>query len=579
MAQFITKLPIGAKIKFGRHSVNGETPQDIIWLVVDKSTGNYVTLITQQIIDLRAVDAAEANNSLQERKNWGNNYYPVSNIHRWLNSAEPAGQWYGSGAHSADAAPTSLTTTGKTAYADRPGFLYYFTPDEQNGIWTTTIRCARPDDDGGGSVDIETQVFLPSLGELLGEVENNTEVEEGGIWEYFLTLGHAQATLSQQAATYSLCRDFYANDPCRYWARTPNAGSGYVTSVIRTSGEAGDEATVKMGEFGVRPALSLDTMVKVSDTTDSDGCYTCVWNAPPNTPTISVSTNPIYAGKQFSIQCSGTDPNAGDSLKYEIGEWNESNNTWSVIKSWSSESSVSRVIPDGTKNTVRYRVRTRDSSNADSEYAYTPVITVVNDSAPVISGIATNLGVKNGEFAVTYKVEDANNDEIMVTESISAIGVIRSYLVTLGNTNTLLISGETWLKIPNGTHTITITAKPTDSTKKSATVTATFAKSVDSCSIQNSNPMAASAMPTRIKVNISKNIPPEATMKVEVCNNGYDSSPTWEDATSSVTSALVHLFSNTTKTASKWGVKIRVTINRNGGSGACYITSIGGNFE
>ena len=197
----------------------------------------------------------------------------------------------------------------------------------------------------------------------------------------------------------------------------------------------------------------------------------------------------------------------------------------------------------------------------------------------MISGIATNLGVKNSGFTLTYKVEDANNDEIMVTESISAIGVIRSYLVTLGNTNTLPISGETWLKIPNGTHTITITAKPTDSTKKSATVTATFTKSVDSCSIQNINPMAASAMPTRIKVNISKNIPPEATMKVEVCNNGYDSSPTWEDATSSVTSALVHLFSNTTKTASKWGVLIRVTINRNGGSGACYITSIGGNFE
>ena len=314
MAQFINNLPIGAKIKFGRHSVNGETPQDIIWLGVDKSTGNYVTLLTQQIIDLRAVDAAEANNSNSNRRAWGNNFYPVSNIHCWLNSAEGAGQWFGSGLHNADAAPTSLTTTSGTPYADRPGFLHYFTPAEQNGIWTTTIRCARPDSDGGGSVDVETQVFLPSLMELKGEAEN--DIEEGSMWEYFLIDGNwATATVSQQAATNSLCSTRYSpNGSCRYWLRTPITGGDYMAQLIRTSGESGDSATVKMGEFGVRPALSLDTVVKVSDTTDSDGCYTCVWNVPPNTPTISVSANPIYAGKQFSIQCSGTDPNAGDSL-------------------------------------------------------------------------------------------------------------------------------------------------------------------------------------------------------------------------------------------------------------------------
>ena len=68
-------------------------------------------------------------------------------------------------------------------------------------------------------------------------------------------------------------------------------------------------------------------------------------------------------------------------------------------------------------------------------------------------------------------------------------------------------------------------------------------------------------------------------MKVEACNNGFDASPAWEDITDSVTSGLTHVFANTIKTASEWGVNIRVTVDRNGSEGACYITEIGGNFE
>ena len=109
--------------------------------------------------------------------------------------------------------------------------------------------------------------------------------------------------------------------------------------------------------------------------------------------------------------------------------------------------------------------------------------------------------------------------------------------------------------------------------------TYTFVKAVTSFTVQRAIAIEASAMPTRIKVSVMRTLPPEATFKVEVCNNGFDPNPTWEDATSSVTSELVHVFNNKTKANAKWGVNIRVTVNRNNGSGACYITSIGGNFE
>ena len=62
-------------------------------------------------------------------------------------------------------------------------------------------------------------------------------------------------------------------------------------------------------------------------------------------------------------------------------------------------------------------------------------------------------------------------------------------------------------------------------------------------------------------------------------NNGFDTSPTWEDATTSVTGGLVHVFENTTKTGAAWGVIIKVVVTRGEGEGACYVSQIGGNFE
>jgi hypothetical protein len=83
---------------------------------------------------------------------------------------------------------------------------------------------------------------------------------------------------------------------------------------------------------------------------------------------------------------------------------------------------------------------------------------------------------------------------------------------------------------------------------------------------------------------VTRNIPSAATFKVEVCNNGFDASPIWEDATDAVQSGLVHVFANTKcdtmqNGLQKWGVLVRVTVARNGATGACYVSAIGGNFE
>ena len=193
----------------------------------------------------------------------------------------------------------------------------------------------------------------------------------------------------------------------------------------------------------------------------------------------------------------------------------------------------------------------------------------------VLSELCGNLGIKSDGFSQTYSVTDAEGDSVTVVEAVDGVQV-RSYVVTLENTNTFMVTGVTWLRLTNGTHSMTITA--TDTFGNSSVRTYTFTKQVTSFSVQT-KPMESSSMPKRIAISVTKDIPAISTFTVEVCNNANDGTPKWEDATSSVTGELVHVFSNTSKSADSWAVAIRVTVDRNGGEGACYISARGGNFE
>ena len=153
---------------------------------------------------------------------------------------------------------------------------------------------------------------------------------------------------------------------------------------------------------------------------------------------------------------------------------------------------------------------------------------------------------------------------------------LRSYTVTLGQTNTLTIGSEAWLKVVNGSHTLKIVA--TDAKDASVTRTLTFIKAVTSVEFEQTLAMEADAMPTKALVNIQGNFPAGCTLQVWICNNGNDASPTWEDITQKVRAGQKHYFTNKTKTAAAWGVKVKAKLLRGSATETCYIQSIGGNF-
>lgn len=577
MAQYLSNLAVGTKLKFGKYSVNGETPQDIIWLIVAKAhqstpayPNNSITLLAEKILDLRAFDALEPKNTTDtDRQTYGNNRYSVSNIDQWLNKDSADGEWY-TAVHSFDQAPDTSARVGdyNTQYTNHPGFLNAFTNEEKDAILTTTIRVAVPTVDGLAYEDISRRIFLPS-GTELGYGKENYQTE-GAAWGGSVQL--CGVTEQCFANTLSTSKPTSVDKNWYWWVRTPLATSSTNVRFQDVSYNL-KQAPAYRGSYGVRPACNLSSTLLVSDTTDSDGCYNVAWNIAPAAPvTLNVPTS-IIGGKITTISWSSAIDPDGDALSYVL-ECAYNGGDFTPIYSGVSTTYSHTVSSSNTS--IQYRVKAIDARGKGSSYTTSAVKNIIINNSPIISGTDASLGTKNKDFSQTYSVTDGDNDAVTVVEKIDGV-LIRSYAVSLGATNTFAVTGETWLALANGTHNMTVTA--TDEYGDSVVRTYTFTKSVTSLTIRNTAPMVASNMPTRIAVIVSRNIPAEAEFIVEVCNNGFDASPTWEDCTASVKSDLAYVFTNTTKTADSWGVSVRVTVNRNGAEGTCYISSIGGNFE
>ena len=282
MSQALSNLAIGSKVKFGSYSVNGEAAQPIVWTIVAKNhTGypsNSVTLHTSEIIDIRCIDEKEPNNSNSDRQKNGNGRYSVSNLDQWLNKDNAAGKWYVA-AHDADQAPDlDSTVERKRPYAERPGFLNAFTQVEKDAILSTTIQATGQNIDNSQYETIERKVFLPSYTEI--GLSNTYAPIEGSTWGYYTDNASRVAYLTQQSFDAIPGYVSTITSPVYWWLRTVIYDDiQFGNTQISATGSSAYTTPNNMG--GIRPALNLSNTLKVSDTTDTDGCYTFTWPSHP----------------------------------------------------------------------------------------------------------------------------------------------------------------------------------------------------------------------------------------------------------------------------------------------------------
>lgn len=214
------------------------------------------------------------------------------------------------------------------------------------------------------------------------------------------------------------------------------------------------------------------------------------------------------------------------------------------------------------------------SNSTDSDGAYT---IEWNQPPQITSSSGNNLGTKNGSFSVKYKVADPDEKGNLSVEEYLDDNKIRNFTASPGSEHSIKLEQSKYFELKNGDHELKVKVK--DSSGGDAQKTFKFNKNETEILFELDKPLDADDMPTKAMINWQGKVPKEATVTIEICNNGYDKNPTWEDVSEKVALKRKYFLSNKEKTADKWGLNVRVNIKRNGAKGDCYISSIGGNFE
>lgn len=296
-------------------------------------------------------------------------------------------------------------------------------------------------------------------------------------------------------------------------------------------------------------------------------------NAPSAPPSIAVP-NDVKGGSTLVISWTAASDSDGNLSGYILERSTDGGSAYTQVYKGNALTYTDTITKGWS--TVMYRVKAYDSYDAQSGYTTSTKRTVDNNTAPTITtSSAANLGTKSSGFTISYSVDDEDaGDTLTVTEKLDGT-TKRTYTATRKATNSFAVTGEYFQKITNGSHTLTVTV--TDG-KATVTKTFTFTKAVTAANITLAQPMEADAQITLCAITVGGLIPADAVFKVEVTNNGKDSSPVWEDATTEARNGRNHLFTNQTA-ANGFAFNFRITAERGASGESGYIASIQGGFQ
>lgn len=440
-------------------------------------------------------------------------------------------------------------------YDDEAGFLTGFSAQMLAAILNTTLTVAKASVDGGGSETVTDRVFLLSKAEVGLGAENG--VSEGSTLAMFSDNASRQCRPTAQAVSNSEYTNssLSASQPWWYWLRSPGASYSYDVRIVHSDG-ALNSGSAYSGGSGVRPALNLSSSILVSDSPDSDGAYTIVWNQAPTTPPSITVPDEVRSGKTAEISWAASVDPEGGAITYEL-ERSINSGAWTNVYTGSATSYDDTGV--GTSaNTVQWRVRAKDVNGAYSGYTSSTVKTVVHNVDPTISGTDTDLGTVTTPPSMAYTVDDQDtDDELTVVESLDGNEIRTIEDAVRNQTYTFALTEAQFAALSNGQHTMQV--KVTDTLGNSATRTTTFTRSVTGIEYIV-GPIETDAAAEKILVSLQYYAAAEDVV-VSVCNNAFDENPTWELATI----GLKHIFSNSTKTAATWGIGVKVQINKSAG--------------
>ena len=210
------------------------------------------------------------------------------------------------------------------------------------------------------------------------------------------------------------------------------------------------------------------------------------------------------------------------------------------------------------------------SDTADSDGVYE----IIWNTAPTMEDIPALGEQKITPFNILYSVNDIDGDSLTVTATLNGSAIYTKSNVSSGSTGNIQIT-KTMLDNYGvvGTNTVKVTVSDGIASVSKST---TFERNQTELIVQGSEIMSYDEMPIEMGVRLVANVPDGASMYVFCCNNGNDINPTWEDCTEETLNREMHTFTNTSKTADKWGVNIRIVIQKGTATEKATISGFGG---
>ena len=273
----------------------------------------------------------------------------------------------------------------------------------------------------------------------------------------------------------------------------------------------------------------------------------------------------------------GSSTDSDGNLSGYILEQQLNGGSWTQVYKGSARSKS--ITPQASWNTVAYRVKAYDTENAMSGYKTSTTVTVQHNSAPSIPKWCS----------VPDPVKGGTSIKITWPASTDPDGNLSGYILERK------FNSNSWTQIYKGANrsytdpipldkykTVTYRVKAYDTENAKSAYATSVTRTIQNSTVlkfQLKAPIESSKRARYGQEIMTYTIPSGATFKAEACNNGFDENPTWEDITEFVKKQKIFEFANKTKTASKWGYDIRVTVDRNGATGDCYFTRGNGFLE
>ena len=371
------------------------------------------------------------------------------------------------------------------------------------------------------------------------------------------------------------------------WTASSDAEKNLEGYIVERSTDGGNTWTQVFKGGGLKatflvPAGSETIMCRVK-AYDSEGLYSgyrnsaqvSVFNnhAPGAPASITVPENVLGGGTLAVTWEAATDADnnlSGYELERQVdgGDWAQ------VYKG--AGASYTDTITRGWQS-VNYRVRAYDTYNAYSAYTTGTAQPVNNNRPPVVTcdtPTGSDLGTRAEGFSFGYSATDPDGDPVTVTEDIDGT-TLRTFSAESGKAYTMEVTGETFMKLLNGSHALAITAGDGNAT---AIHRLTFTKEVTEASITLKEAFPADDKISICVLSVAGHIPADADYTVEVTNNANDDDPVWEDCTIEVKNGGNHIFTNETA-ENGFAFNFRVKVKRGPSGEGGYISGIQGGFQ